>query len=83
MAAPLNHGHAWRGTLQEVVISHCSTVFSDKSSLLWQKMFCRFMGLGMGKVYGTICGYYTQVKKNYYTQVKMNCKDRTHRFKFS
>ena len=24
----------------------------------------RYMGLGMGKVYGTICGYYTQVKIN-------------------
>ena len=24
--------------------------------------FLRYMGLGMGKVYGTICGYYTQVQ---------------------
>ena len=36
--------------------------------------FPRYMGLGMGKVYGTICGYYTQVK--IYTQVKMNDHNR-------
>ena len=38
--------------------------------ILWQNIIfmpeyvLRYMGLGMGKVYGTICGYYIQVKMN-------------------